>query len=104
MRRGLTRSIAGGVADGLPQKSPATVIASFRVDATLVRRTVRLQGPGDVAGLAPGQVLREEPPNGSQRSEPNYFPALELLDPALPWIFTPASAARFPACLRPATT
>lgn len=92
MRRGLTRSIDEQAVDGLPQSAPPTVSASFRVGSTIVERSIRLQGPGDVAGLAAGQVLREEPPSGARNSEPNYFPAVELRDPALPWTFTPASA------------
>ncbi len=92
MRRGLTRSIAEQASAGLPQSAPPTVTASFRVGSATIERSIRLQGPGDVAGLASGQVLRQEPPAGSQNSEPNYFPAVELSDPALPWTFTPASA------------
>jgi len=92
MRRGLTRAITEQASAGLPQSAPPTVTASFRVGSTTIERSVRLQGPGDVAGLAAGQVLRQEPPAGSQNSEPNYFPAVELRDPALPWTFTPASA------------
>lgn len=54
--------------------------------------TARLYGPGEVGGLDPRQVIRTEPPPGVTDFEPNYFPAVELDAPDLPWAFTPATA------------
>lgn len=53
----------------------------------------RLLGPGDVTGLAPQQVIRTDPAPGARTFESNYLVQVELDEPALPWLFTPASAA-----------
>jgi hypothetical protein len=37
-------------------------------------------------------VIRTDPAPGSRTFEPNYFPLIELDEPALPWLFTPAGA------------
>jgi hypothetical protein len=52
-----------------------------------------LLGPGDVTGLATGQVVRCEPAPGTTDFEPNYIPYVELAAPELPWLLTPASAS-----------
>jgi hypothetical protein len=52
--------------------------------------TMELLGPGDVTGLAPGQVIRTEPADGTIGVEPTVFPAVEFGDVTLPWLFTPA--------------
>jgi hypothetical protein len=49
-----------------------------------------LLGPGDVLGLAPGQVIRTEPADGATGVETTIFPAVEFGEPTLPWLFTPA--------------
>ncbi len=53
---------------------------------------VQLLGPGDVTGLAPQQVIRTDPAAGARTFEANYFALVEFDEPALPWLFTPASA------------
>lgn len=53
---------------------------------------VRLYGPGDIAGLDPGQIVRIEPRHLSTDFEPNYFPLVEFDRPDFPWLFTPARA------------
>ncbi|WP_380876354.1 hypothetical protein ACFB49_08310 [Sphingomonas sp. DBB INV C78] len=60
---------------------------------------VQLMGPGDVTGLIPQQVIRTEPAPGTRTFESNYLAAIEFDEPALPWLFTPASASD--ARLRP---
>jgi hypothetical protein len=59
-----------------------------------------LLGPGDVTGLADGQIVRCEPTPGTTDYEPNYLPYVELAAPELPWLLTPASATSANA-LRP---
>jgi hypothetical protein len=81
LRRGLVRSLAGS----------GTVEATLSVAGGTVRRTLTLRGPGDVLGLAPGQVTRRDPTPGTRDFEPNYFAAVELSAPDLPWMFTPTS-------------
>ena len=56
-------------------------------------RAVRLLGPGDVTGLPPQQVIRTDPAPGARTFEANYLPLVEFDEPALPWLFTPASAS-----------
>ena len=54
--------------------------------------TVRLNGPADVRGLDPNQVLRTDPVAGTTDFEPNAFASIELDRPDMPWLFTPARA------------
>jgi len=53
---------------------------------------MRLLGPGDVAGLPDGTVVRTEPSPGAVDLEPNYMAVVEVLPPELPWLLTPARA------------
>jgi hypothetical protein len=53
---------------------------------------VTVMGPGHVTGLDRRQVVRTDPAPGSRTFEPNYFPLVELDEPSLPWLFTPAGA------------
>lgn len=76
----------------LPGRVPVTLALS--VDGTAVPdgdRPVHLYGPGDVAALDPAQVVRAYPAPGATDAEPNYFAAVELDRPDLPWLLTPAS-------------
>jgi hypothetical protein len=52
--------------------------------------TLELLGPGDVTGLAPGQVLRTDPIDGDTGVDPTVFPSVEFAEPTLPWLLTPA--------------
>jgi hypothetical protein len=54
---------------------------------------MRLLGPGDVAGLAGGTIVRTDPTAGSVDVEKNYLAVAELVPPELPWVLTPARAA-----------
>ncbi len=53
---------------------------------------VELLGPGDVTALARQQIIRAEPAPGTAAFESNYLALVEFDEPALPWLFTPASA------------
>jgi hypothetical protein len=68
----ITAAVTGGA-------SPATVKAT-------------LYGPGDVTGLDARQVVRTDPPDGATDFESTLLPCVEFDEPALPWLFTPASA------------
>ena len=50
---------------------------------------VSTYGPGDVVGIDPRELLRTDPAPGSIDFSPNYFVALELRRPDLPWCVTP---------------
>ncbi len=54
--------------------------------------SVQVMGPGDVNALAPQQVIRSDPAPGTRSFESNYLALVEFDEPALPWLFTPASA------------
>jgi hypothetical protein len=53
---------------------------------------IKVMGPGHVTGLDRRQIIRTDPAPGSTSFEPNYFPLVEMDEPALPWLFTPAGA------------
>ena len=92
MRRGLVRSLAAAAdKNGVPTATLGTVEAAVTVGATEVVTAIQIRGPGSVLGLMPGQVIRQEPPDGTVDFETNYFPFVELLSPDLPWMFTPAT-------------
>ena len=71
----VTQTLDSGTATPL---SPAPVVA------------LELLGPGDVTGLAPGQVIRTDPADGATGVDPTVFPAVEFAEATLPWLFTPA--------------
>ncbi|MBA2770354.1 MAG: hypothetical protein H0U35_14750, partial [Sporichthyaceae bacterium] len=48
-----------------------------------------LNGPGDVVGIDPNQVVRTYPRAYTTDAEPNYLAAVDLDAPELPWLFTP---------------
>lgn len=91
LRRGFATSIQEEAAAGVPSAAAAVVEVGVTVDGTEVTQKVKLRGPGDVVGLAAGQVVREEPKPGTLDFEPNYFPLVEFASPDLPWMFTPAA-------------
>lgn len=57
-----------------------------------VEVTLRMAGPGEVAGIDPRVTIRIDPPAGSADFEPNYFASIEFDPPEFPWLFTPAAA------------
>ena len=91
VRRGMARSI-GERADesGLPKTPVATVEVAVRAEGGPIARTLPVRDPGSVAALAPGEVLRVDPPDGSADAATNLFPYVELRTADLPWLFTPA--------------
>jgi hypothetical protein len=98
MRRGIARSISELASEGAPTSAAATFEVSVVVgdgsgvgDSAPVRQTIAIRGPGDVVGLLATQIARTDPVDGTQDFEPNYFPAVELVTPDLPWMFTPAA-------------
>lgn len=88
--------------------SPATVLTALNLTGNPVPGasapnipaspgpTIQLLGPGDVTTLDSGQVVRTEPKDGTSNFEPNYFAAIEFVDPSFPWIFSPAGPTEGP--------
>ena len=54
-----------------------------------IARVMPLLGPGDVITIEPRQVLRVTPAAGTRDAEPDFFPAVELDAPDLPWSYSP---------------
>jgi hypothetical protein len=93
-QRGLG-AVADGTVDtnGAPRPHTTSVEAQLSVEQVHDAATVsfRLRGPGDVARLAAGQIVRTNPVDGDAESEPNLFPMVEFASAHLPWLLTPAT-------------
>ena len=105
LRRGIGQAI--GAPDSLrgplalrPALTAFIELADDAGDTESAESPLSLLGPGDVTGLAAGQIVRCEPTPGTTDYEPNYLPYVELAVPELPWLLTPASATTANA-LRP---
>ncbi|GAA4728014.1 hypothetical protein [Phytohabitans rumicis] len=90
-RQGAAALVTVADAPGLPSRAELAVTATVNAGPAATV-TARLYGPGEVGGIDARQVIRTEPPPGTPDFEPNYFPAVELDAPDLPWAFTPATA------------
>ncbi|WP_344934959.1 hypothetical protein, partial [Actinoplanes nipponensis] len=94
-RDGLVAAVAGTPAAGRARADLTATIAL----AGSARRSpipVELAGPGDVAGVPSDQIARCDPFDGCPDFEPEYFPYVELVNPALPWLFSPAGPSTAP--------
>jgi hypothetical protein len=77
-----------------PAFAPAVAVTSTLGDTDTAKAPpMRLLGPGDVAALADGTVVRTDPPAGGVDVEPNYLAVAEVVPAELPWLLTPARAA-----------
>jgi hypothetical protein len=59
---------------------------------TVATMHVTVQGPGDVIGINPRQVIRTFPRANTTNAETTMFPLVEFDRVDLPWMFTPAAA------------
>ncbi len=97
----------GGTADLPPDRPESHPASQVSTSAAVVVNNhprpasapVKLMGPGEVAALASQQIIRTDPAAGARAFESNYLALVEFDEPALPWLFTPASA--FAGRLRP---
>src|SRR5690606_29327064 len=87
------RSVAlDGLAPGAHGRLQGTLELTAQVagQADVVEEVpVALSGPGDVAGLARGAVLRTNPPDGAQNVDGEYCAFVEFHSPDLPWRYSP---------------
>ncbi len=92
-RRGGSLDLPADDPDGHPA-SRASATAEVRVNGAdpPARVQVQLLGPGDVTSIAAQQVIRTDPAPNARTFESNYLVQVEFDEPALPWLFTPASA------------
>ncbi len=101
VRRGAASGVLTPDTLGAGQPGLATATVTLTINAgTTVSVPTTVMGPGHVTGLDDRQVIRTDPAPGSRSFEPNYLPLIELDEPALPWLFTPAAAGA-QARLRP---
>ena len=99
---GIARSIAADDEPGATLAARVTLPVTVHVDgAGDVPATVQLYGPGDVTGLDPAQIVRCDPPPGTDRFEAGYMPQVQFARADLPWLFTPAAPGSAKTRLRP---
>ncbi|MGE3618841.1 MAG: hypothetical protein AB7L84_00135 [Acidimicrobiia bacterium] len=91
--------IAGTSGGATPLLAPATDAARLttRLRASVngtpaAAVDVAVFGPGDVAGIDPGQIVRSDPHPGAEGFETTRFALVELARADLPWQFTPQVA------------
>src|SRR6266849_6123294 len=91
---GMSTDIAPQSVETLSESAPASVNLPVRltVNQSFVDKSLKLLGPGDIAGIDPDQIIRFDPLPGTSDFEPHCFPAIEFDRPELPWMFTPAIA------------
>ena len=95
VRRGLAAEIETADAhDGsMPVRATFPVTLAVSGAGPAVDATVALYGPGDVIGFDTRSIVRIEPKSRTIDHPPNQFVSLELDEPSLPWMFTPARAS-----------
>ena len=62
---------------------------ALQVNGAPVQVPIHLYGPGDVARIAPEQILRRTPAPHSRDCASDMFPSVEFRDADLPWRYTP---------------
>ena len=62
---------------------------ALQVNGAPVQVPIHLYGPGDVARIAPEQILRRTPSPHSRDCASDMFPSVEFRDADLPWRYTP---------------
>ena len=93
VRRGAAAALLDPDTFGENQVGVAASTASITINtAQPASVPIKVMGPGHVTGLDRRQIIRTDPAPGSTSFEPNYFPLVEMDEPALPWLFTPAGA------------
>lgn len=79
-----------------PSPRAATHVRVELGDATETGRvevSFDIQGPADVGGLDPAQVVRTWPPGEATAVVTDTFPMIEFTHPGLPWLFSPSGPA-----------
>ncbi len=93
VRRGAAAALLDPDTFGPDQAGVAASTASITINAAPPASVpIKVMGPGYVTGLDRRQIIRTDPAPGSTSFESNYFPLVEMDEPALAWLFTPAGA------------
>ncbi len=106
-----------GLANKIQQanQAPVKLRASFHLELSLegkavsggaavvetIPKDVELYGPGDVVGIEPRAIIKNEPRNWITNFEANYLPYIDFYDEDFPWRYTPAKADEPAHRLRP---
>lgn len=96
MRQGLANQITGQ--SGQRATVPVElVLEGNRVDGggtetrPPITRDIEIYGPGDVTGLDPRAIIKNEPKHWITNFEPNYLAYIDFYDEDLPWRYSPAT-------------
>jgi hypothetical protein len=94
LRRGL--AVAIEPIDEAPPPPPATrssvsVRAELSFDVDVAASSLKLIGPGDIAGLDPRAVVRTFPRADDNDAQVGFFAMVEFDQPDLPWRYTPTA-------------
>jgi hypothetical protein len=90
-RRGLANALTGPPAGTAlrPTLSVAVEIEGDQGSAQTISQTIHLIGPGDVVGVSPRAIIRQEPRQWAKDFLPNYLPFIEFYDEDFPWRHSP---------------
>ena len=89
VREGASTSITVADTFGINHPARVTLPITLKVNSVDVNVPLKLNGPSDVTGIDPRQIVRMEPRPWTADFEPNYFPAIEFDRPDFPWLFSP---------------
>ncbi len=98
-----------------PDQDPVKLRASFHLELKLegkavsgggtvletIPKDVQLYGPGDIVGIDPRAIIKNEPRNWITNFEANYLPYIDFYDEDFPWRYTPSKADEPAHRLRP---
>lgn len=89
LRRGAATRIETPDSETGSSRLSMPVTVTFEGPGLSVTTSIDLLGPADIVGFDPRSITRVVPPPGTLDAEVNYFPAVELDQPDLPWRYTP---------------
>jgi hypothetical protein len=90
------------IADTTIERSKLNVSLNLKDDSESLDQEVHLTGPGDVIGIQPHAIIRNEPTTGTNEFDPNSLAFVEFCDEDFPWRYTSAMpATNAPERLRP---
>lgn len=89
LRTGSGGAITTPASDGHASLTVQSTLSVNGADRDPVSVSLPLAGPGEVVGLAAGAIRRRWPRPGADDAEPNLLAQLELVEPDLPWRYSP---------------
>lgn len=69
--------------------------------AETIQKPVQLYGPGDIVGIEPRAIFKNEPLNWVTNFESNYLPYIDFYEEDFPWRYTPSRPDDGTSRLRP---